>query len=184
MLYKFNKNTLIYTKVSWLNIILKPFILVIALSILLNWSFKSDKILAESEVLILTAEQYRFTEDKCIKMIDNMNFKFPYIVYAQAILESNSFSSNIFNENNNLFGMKEAVIRINTAIGTNNEHAYYHTWIESVYDYALYYATYLSSLKTEDEYYSYLSQFYAEDKEYVNKVKYIIQERQLVSLFK
>jgi hypothetical protein len=28
------------------------------------------------------------------------------------------------------------MVRINTAVGTQNNHAYYDTWMESIYDYA------------------------------------------------
>ena len=52
-----------------------------------------------------------------------------------------------------------------------------------MYDRALYSATYLSNVKTEDEYYNFLSQYYAEDKEYVNKLKKIIDQHGLKKLF-
>jgi len=79
-------------------------------------------------------------------------------------------------ENNNLFGMKEATQRINLSKGTQTNHAYYSYWMDSVYDYALYCATYLSKLKTEDDYYNYLSQSYAEDGSYIDKLKNIVTD--------
>ena len=105
------------------------------------------------------------------------------IVYAQAILETNNFKSRIFNENNNLFGMKQAVKRITKARYTQYEHAYYKNWIESLDDYALYSSTYLSSLKTESDYFEYISQYYAEDSQYVTKLKKIIASMNLKSKF-
>jgi hypothetical protein len=89
----------------------------------------------------------------------------------------------MFKENNNLFGMKEATQRIYTSKGSQNGHAYYTNWMESLYDYGFYCATYLSSIKQEDEYYNYLSQFYAEDKNYVDKLKTIIERDNLKSKF-
>ena len=55
--------------------------------------------------------------------------------------------------------------------------------MESLYDYGFYCATYLSSIKQEDDYYNYLSQFYAEDKNYVDKLKTIIERDDLKSKF-
>ena len=112
-----------------------------------------------------------------------MNFQFPYIVLAQSILETDSFRSNIFKENNNLFGMKKAVIRVNIAKGVQYDHAYYGSWMDSLIDYALYYSTYLSQLKTEEDFFDYLSQSYAEDKEYVKKLKAIILRNHLREKF-
>jgi hypothetical protein len=43
---------------------------------------------------------------------------------------------------------------VNTAKGTNLNHAYYDTWMESVYDYAFYQCRYMSSASTEQEYYA------------------------------
>jgi hypothetical protein len=43
--------------------------------------------------------------------------------------------------------MKQARIRVNTAKGTNLNHAYYDTWMESLYDYAFYQCRYMSNIK-------------------------------------
>lgn len=70
-----------------------------------------------------------------------------------------------------MFGMREARVRANLARGTKRSHAYYDTWKESLYDYALYYSSYLAKMRTEEQYYNYLDQSYAEDPNYVSKVK-------------
>ena len=101
---------------------------------------------------------------------------------AQAYLETGQFSSTIFKQNNNLFGMKEAKQRSTVSIGTRNNHAYYNTWAESVVDYALFYSTYLYSINTEEEYFQYLIQ-YAEDPSYIERLKEIIKTNQLKSKF-
>jgi flagellum-specific peptidoglycan hydrolase FlgJ len=82
-----------------------------------------------------------------------------------------------------MFGMKEAKLRANLAKGTNRGHAYYETWQESVIDYALYYSSYLRSIKTEGEYFEYLRQNYAEDPTYVQRLKQIISKQDLKSKF-
>jgi hypothetical protein len=59
---------------------------------------------------------------------------------AQAKWESTHFTSEIFYDNNNLFGMKLAKIRPTTAIGKHKlhgNHAAYNNWQDSVKDYKL-----------------------------------------------
>jgi flagellum-specific peptidoglycan hydrolase FlgJ len=79
--------------------------------------------------------------------------------------------------------MKEAKIRATLAKGTNRGHAYYENWQSSVVDYALYYATYLSDIKTEGEYFEYLRQNYAQDPTYVERLKSLIKKRKLKAKF-
>jgi uncharacterized FlgJ-related protein len=99
------------------------------------------------------------------------------------MLETNNYKSSIFKENHNLFGMKEAKRRVTLSKGTNRNHAYYNSWIESLLDYGFYQSHYLNDIRTEQQYYNYLSQYYAEDGEYVNKIKKIIKEKNLKNKF-
>lgn len=124
-----------------------------------------------------------FSEEKLIQMLKDLNVKFPHIVLAQAKLETGHFKSKIFNENHNLFGMKEAKVRIHTAKGTQNNHAYYEDWKESVYDYAFYQSTYHSDKKNERQYYKALDKSYAESKNYSEALKNIIERENLYELF-
>lgn len=117
-----------------------------------------------------------FKEEELIAYIKELNIKFPHIVIAQAKLESGNYTSKIFKENHNLFGMKEAKVRISTNKGTNRGHAMYESWQQCVIDYALYQATYLSKFKTEEQYYAYLAEHYAEDASYVKLVKKIAKD--------
>lgn len=142
-----------------------------------------EDITYEERILIVN-EYNSFSENKLVETIKKYNFRFPHIVLAQAKLETHNFKSNIFIENNNLFGMKEAKVRLNTAEGTQRSHASYSTWQNSLIDYALYSATYLSKLRTEEEYFNYLSQNYAEDSDYVTKLKSIIEKEKLKESFK
>ena len=183
-MYRFDEKSLTFVKIGCLVPALKMSFYAVIAILLLSLSLPSRKSFTESEVMIIVAKHNQFTEEKLTNVIQRMHFPFPYIVYAQALHETNYFKSSIFTENHNLFGMRSAVVRINTAKGTQNEHAYYDSWMESVYDYALYSATYLSSLKTEEEYYSYLEQSYAEDSNYVNKIKSIVENDKLKSKFK
>ena len=128
-------------------------------------------------------EKDEFTEEKLIQMLKDLNVKFPHIVLAQAKLETGHFKSKIFNENHNLFGMKEAKVRIHTAKGTQHNHAYYDDWRESVYDYAFYQSTYHSDKKNERQYYRALDKSYAESKNYSGALKTIIEREKLDELF-
>jgi hypothetical protein len=139
----------------------------------------------EREVLVLTHEEITdpFSEDKFTEMLKQLNVKFPYIATAQSMLETGDWSSDIFKENNNLFGMKEAKTRVTTSTGTMSGHAYYNHWRESVYDYAFYQSRYLSKLRTEEEYFNYLANNYAEDSLYISKLKNLIIKHNLKERF-
>jgi len=125
-----------------------------------------------------------FSETKLIDLIDSLNFKYPEIVLAQAKLESGYFTSNIFKANNNLFGMKQAYSRVTLNKGNKNGHALYSKWEESVIDYALWYSTYASNCKTEDEFLNLLHKIYAEDNIYKNQLKKIIVIQDLKKKFR
>lgn len=139
----------------------------------------------EKEVLIvnLKEEKESFSQDKLVAELKRLNIKFPHIVMAQSIVETGYWNSEIFKENNNLFGMKEARIRVNTAQGTNRNHAYYDSWEESIYDYAFYQCRYLGSIKTEEEYFMYLDRSYAEASNYVRTLRTVIENEKLKELF-
>ncbi len=183
MLYKFDQKALAYRAVRWPNgrYFLLGAVLIFFLS--LNISSRSGKEATEDRVMVILAERDQFSAEKLVSKIKEMNFQFPYIIYGQALLETDHFRSRIFIENNNIFGMKTATKRVNLSHGTQYDHAYYSNWMDSVYDYGLYYASYLSKLETEDQYFSYLGEYYAEDREYVTKLKEIIANEKLRSLF-
>jgi uncharacterized FlgJ-related protein len=186
MYYKFNKETLDFEKTKLTNKTLTG--LGAAVGLLLVFGFTSNpsnkvQNLSQEEKLIVIREYNDFSEQKLIEKIDQLNFRYPHIILAQAKLESGHFKSTIFLENNNMFGMKEAKLRANLAKGTNRNHAYYDTWQDCIIDYALYYSTYLSDIKTEGEYFEYLKQNYAEDPTYVQRLKQIIKKQDLKSKF-
>ncbi len=112
--------------------------------------------------------------DQLLTYIFDLRLEHPYIVFAQAIEESGHFKSEIFQENNNLFGMKMPWNRATTAIGINRGHAVYTSWRQSVIDYAFFQMSYMRGL-TREEYLSKLSKSYAENKKYVANLKRIIE---------
>ena len=112
--------------------------------------------------------------DQLLTYIFDLRLEHPYIVFAQAIEESGHFKSEIFQENNNLFGMKMPWSRATTAIGINRGHAVYTSWRQSVIDYAFFQMSYMRGL-TREEYLLKLSKSYAENKKYVANLKRIIE---------
>jgi len=185
MFYKFNQDTLEFQRVKPSTYV-KVGSLVLAVATIIGFSSSPRAVLKDltpEEKIIVVREYNGFTQKALIEKIKSLNFKFPYIILAQSYQETGHYSSTIFRENNNLFGMKEAVLRTNLAKGTNRGHAYYDTWQDSLIDYALYSATYLSDIKTEGEYFEYLRQNYAEDKSYVTRLKALIKKNNLKAKF-
>ena len=135
------------------------------------------------EKITLINDADAFNETKMAEMLSELNVKYPWIPMAQSMIETGHWKSDIFLENNNLFGMREAKSRITTAIGTNKNHAEYNTWRESVYDYAFYQNRYLNNIRNENDYYQYLDASYAEDPTYVSKVKIMVDKYKLKQLF-
>ena len=136
------------------------------------------------EKVCIAEVQNNFTEEKFINKIKQLNLKYPHIAYAQAMLESGNFTSKIFKENNNMFGMKQARTRINLAKSTQYNHAYFETWEDCLLDFAFHRATYFSKLKTEQDYYNYLGKYYAEDPSYIGKLKSMVNKYKLKDKFK
>ena len=137
----------------------------------------------ESELLVLDSSESSFSQDALVKELKRLNVRFPHIVLAQSILETGYWESRIYQENNNLFGMKQARARATTAKGTQLGHAYYDDWKESVTDYALYQAAYLNKLRKESKYLKYLDKNYAEAIDYDQKLMVIIERENLKELF-
>lgn len=190
--FKFDKSALTYVPHSakfYSKLTIFTIIISVLLSILLFYGINNyykeykKKQLDEEMKLIILQEHNKFEEIKFVKALQDLNIKFPHIVYAQAILESQSFTSNIFKENNNMFGMKVATQRQTTNRGEQYGHAFYDTWRDCVIDYALYQARYLPSIKTDDQYYMYLQQSYAEDPTYINKLKVMVTRLKIKEKF-
>ena len=189
-LFYYCSNELRYKKLNKIKVLIPSLALLVIFLLLIpiNESLignvsNHDNFESDISVININDTLNDFSEDKLIDMIVSLNIKFPHIVLAQAKLESGNYSSKIFKENHNLFGMKEARVRIHTSKGTQFNHAYYSHWKESVYDYAFYQCRYLSTLHTEKEYYSYLSKSYAEANNYVEILKSMVIKENLKEKF-
>lgn len=162
-------------KSKLLKIIKHPaFIISCSLGLMIGGYFLGDKIdkFFENRIIIENTSIKDTLEfrDEFLNLLFDMRVEHPYIIYAQAVIESADFTSIIFKENNNMFGMKMPERRTTLAIGVNKGHAAYKTWRDCVIDYALYQSIYLKGL-SEDEYFAKLERMYAEDEMYINKIK-------------
>lgn len=176
MIYLYNEKRLHYYKPK-LRQILKWILPIIIVGMLAGYSISSignhpnpiEKMVYKDRLVLLSEPV--FSDSLLVETLKKYNIKFPHIVLAQAMHESNHFTSDIFNENHNLFGFKMAGSRPTTALGVNRKHAYYENWEMSVLDYALYQAAFLRPIKTEAQYLEYLNKYYAEDPFYNTNIK-------------
>lgn len=106
--------------------------------------------------------------------IKRYHLKHSDIVFAQAILESDHFSSPLFKRANNLFGMKKAGSRPHVYDFMAGEYIGHNSWKQSVNDYALFQAAYMKG-KSREQYFSALSS-YASDSRYQSKLQAIIPQ--------
>lgn len=111
-------------------------------------------------------------QDSVYNYMVHLNIAHPEVAMRQAVLESGYFTSSVFKENNNMFGMRPAINRPNVSIGENRGYAVYKDWKQSIVDYALW-QVWSAKRLSEDEYYGLLQRIYAEDSSYVETLKNI-----------
>lgn len=119
-----------------------------------------------------SAKQYYFD-----LLEQDFNFMTARIIFAQAAHETGNFTSTIFKENNNLFGMKLPRIRPTTAIGENKGHAVYRNTLDSIKDFAIYFkvAKLMRTFTSISAYVKALKErayFEADEKEYEKGVEF------------
>lgn len=183
MFYTYNKKELRYNQVTRRFYIINALFIIIVSSVLYGFGrYNAVNALTEHErEFIIYLDQKYFSEDQLIKELKSKNINKPYIVLAQTKIETGNFTSAIFKQNHNLFGMKKARIRPTTSLGLKRGHAYYDKWESSVEDYG-YYQAYqgLAKVDSDEEYYNLLAQLgYAEDPNYIFKVKSLAQKLKL-----
>jgi len=124
----------------------------------------------ESAVTTSKAERITMNDSILASYLIKIRVKFPHVVLAQAQLETGNYTSRIFVENNNLFGMKLATVRPTTAVGERYTYACYENWQQSVIDYVMYQLSYYSNEKSDIAYINRISKTYSEDVVYKNKI--------------
>lgn len=92
------------------------------------------------------------------------------LLYAQAYHETGGFTSKVYKENKNLFGMRQPKKRKTFATGTKNNHAIFKTLAASIRDYFLRQKEFNISNQTNDSFIDEtVNSGYAEDKKYKSK---------------
>ena len=99
------------------------------------------------------------------------NAWYPEILLKQAKIESGNYSSNIYNNTNNLYGMRKVGKRQTTQLkNTYNGYGCYTNWCESVLDRMLWDVFYFKNEKPTEEEYLKAMGIYAEDTSYQTKI--------------
>lgn len=102
-------------------------------------------------------------------LIDNEAW-YPDILFKQAKLESGNYTSNIYKNSNNLYGMKKVGKRQTTQTSTYNGYGVYNNWCLSVLDRMLWDMFYFKNEKPNKEAYLKAMSIYAEDTLYRTKI--------------
>jgi hypothetical protein len=113
-------------------------------------------------------------EEQLYTYINDIGILHADIVYTQALIETGYFTSRVFTDLNNLFGMRTVYKRPTTQIGSDNGYGIYNNWKESVIDYALYQLYCAKDLNKED-YLNHLDNNYAEANNYVLTIKQLLK---------
>ena len=100
------------------------------------------------------------------------NAWFPDILFKQAKIESSNYSSNIYLNTNNLYGMKKVGKRQTTQLNnTYKGYGCYNNWCLSVLDRMLWDMFMFDNVKPSKEEYLKAMSIYAEDTNYIKKIK-------------
>lgn len=123
---------------------------------------------------LLLQDTISLNRDNLINQLQHDSIQYTNVVYAQALLESNSFKSHSCKKYNNVFGMTYPNKRI-TVAKKHYPYAKYDNWKESVQDYKLFQCYIFGKRKlTEKQYITYICRKYAKDRSYRYKLKKIM----------
>lgn len=157
----------LFLKVMLFNIII-ILLCSIGVYVIVNYKFNTPKY----EITVINLEFPKFLLSKdperdLLKVLDYYNIQHPDIVYAQAVLETGYFKSNLYLENNNLFGLYDS---------KNNEYFKFDHWSKSVLGY-INSIQYKYDSTYNNNYYDFLHNLgYAEDPDYNTKLKIIVNK--------
>ncbi len=112
-----------------------------------------------------------FTEERMVTYAKSIGIKYIDVMVAQSRIETGWYSSMVFIEGANLFGMKLAKQRPTTASGEHRRHARYSNWLRSVQDYKLWQEMVLTKVESKKEYMNYIAKHYAQNPNYLNLIK-------------
>lgn len=186
-LFRYNKETLTFDRIKIKPKVYISTILLIGGIYWLGWVSNIqivNRIVHHKTTDTVLVHGQPFNEKALIELIKDCNLKYPHIVLAQAKIESGNFKSNIFRQNNNMFGMRRARMRVTSAQSEKDTFAYYRDWMDCVYDYAMYQTSIMCDVNSEEEYLNKLGEKYAQDSSYVPAIKSLIEREKLRSKFR
>lgn len=169
------------------------FIIYMLVWILAYWKvFHPDKMIKqtiiENKIITYKNNEELPIEIRMVNTLEKLGFRFPEVVIAQAIHETGKFSSDVFKDCFNIFGMKHNDRGFSK--GVCREHAKYENYYAAIQDYLEYQQKYLTyyenkvihrSAITVDDYHNFLLWIgYAEDEKYIEKL--IAYENNIKSL--
>lgn len=153
------------------NIIFSCAIAVLGVSIYhLRYSVENIKPLEIKVEYIVNGEQPDFfsksPQEGLIEALEYYEIKHPQIVYAQAVLETGHFKSNVCLNYNNLFGLYDS---------KNKDYYKFNHWAESIVAYKEWIQ---KKYQPPNNYYVFLEEInYASDKEYISILKSIVNKK-------
>lgn len=104
--------------------------------------------------------------------LKNNNAWYPEILLKQAKIESGNYTSNVYMNTNNLYGMRKVGKRQTTQLNTTYKgYGCYTNWCESVLDRMLWDIFYFKNEKPNKEEYLKAMSIYAEDEDYSTKIQ-------------
>ena len=110
----------------------------------------------------------KLPQEGLMEALEYYEIKHPQIVYAQAILETGHFKSNVCLNYNNLFGLYDS---------KNKDYYKFNHWAESIVAYKEWIQ---KKYQPPNNYYVFLEEInYASDKEYISILKSIVNNRKL-----
>ena len=101
-----------------------------------------------------------FSEKNLGQELKKQGVMYPDVAMAQCMLETGYFKSDIFLDNNNLFGMKHPRQRQTLSKGPNRGHASFENWQDSVKDYKMWQDYNKLSNLSKDQYVAKLNRIY------------------------
>ena len=108
----------------------------------------------------------KLPQEGLMEALEYYEIKHPQIVYAQAILETGHFKSNVCLNYNNLFGLYDS---------KNKDYYKFNHWAESIVAYKEWIQ---KKYQPPNNYYVFLEEVnYASDKEYISTLKSIVNNR-------
>jgi uncharacterized FlgJ-related protein len=128
-------------------------------------------------------KEQSLTKENLWKTIKETGIKHPDVVFAQALLESGEFKSQVFKSNNNLFGMKVPEHRQTVSQPGRKGYARYDSWKQCVYDYRLYQDfLFKSGELSREQYIIKLNKIYSEVPDYQKRLKRVMKENKKIIL--